>query len=248
MKIIATLACRNNSSRLYGKPMQNLMSVSVLQYMIERLRERPEIDDIVLAISEEKANLVFVEEAERIGVKYILGDDRDVLSRLIKACECGGGDTVYRVTTESPFTILEKLPEAVDSHRENRADYTMYPNLPDGSTFELVSLAALKKSHAEGDSRHRSELCCLYINQNPGKFKMNILRIEPEWERPDYRITIDYPEDLIQCRRIVAHFGGDDKYIPYKPLVKFLDENPDLVELVNNLSEKNKITRHNPIA
>jgi spore coat polysaccharide biosynthesis protein SpsF (cytidylyltransferase family) len=241
MKIVAALACRNNSKRLYGKPLQLLEKHSVLEYIVNRIREHSEISDIVLAISEVKGNEAFVELAERNGLKYVLGDDRDVLGRLIKACEHAGGDTIYRVTTESPFGYLEGLKEAVQSHIEKKVDYTAHAKLPDGVLFELINLESLKTSHREGEYRHRSELVNLYIEDHPEKFKKNILQIEEKWRRPDYRLTIDFPEDLILCRKIIRHFGGDDKYIPYKELVTFLDKNPTLRALVENITDENYI-------
>ena len=241
MKIVATLACRNNSKRLYGKPLQLLEDFSVLEYMVNRIREHSAISDIVLAISEVKGNEAFIELAERNNLKYVIGDDRDVLGRLIKACELGGGDTVYRVTTESPFGYLEGLEEAIASHEQKNADYTAHAKLPDGVLFELIKLDALKKSHTEGEYRHRSELVNLYIEENPSKFIKNILQIEEKWQRPDYRLTIDFPEDLIFCRKIIRHFGGDNKYIPYKDLVTFLDNNPELCAMVENITDENYI-------
>jgi spore coat polysaccharide biosynthesis protein SpsF len=241
MKIVATLACRNNSKRLYGKPLQLLENYSVLEYMVNRIREHSEISDIVLAISEVKGNEAFIELAERNQLKYVVGDDRDVLGRLIKACEYAGGDTVYRVTTESPFGYLEGLKEAIASHNEKKADYTAHARLPDGVLFELIKLSALKTSHQNGEYKHRSELVNLYIEENPDKFVKNILQIESKWQRPDYRLTIDFPEDLIFCRKIIRHFGGDDKYIPYKALVSFLDEQPQLRSMVENITDDNYI-------
>jgi spore coat polysaccharide biosynthesis protein SpsF len=241
MKIIATLACRNNSKRLYGKPLQLLENFSVLEYMVNRIREHKEINDIVLAISEVKGNEAFIELAERNNIKYIVGDDRDVLGRLIKACEFAGGDTVYRVTTESPFSYLEELESAIKSHKESNADYTAHAKLPDGVLFELIKLDALKLSHKNGEYKHRSELVNLYIEEHPEIFKKNILQIDEKWQRPDYRLTIDFPEDLIFCRKIIRHFGGDDKYIPYKELITFLDNNPQLRTMVENITDDNYI-------
>ena len=241
MKIIATLACRNNSKRLYGKPLQLLENYSVLEYMVNRLKEQKQIADIVLAISEAKGNEAFVELAERNNLKYVVGDDRDVLGRLIKACDLVGGDTVYRVTTESPVGYLEGLDEAIASHIEKNADYTAHAKLPDGVLFELIKLDALKLSHKNGDYKHRSELVNLYIEDNPSLFIKNILYIDKKWQRPDYRLTIDFPEDLILARKIIKHFGGDNKYIPYKELITFLDENPQLRAMVENITDENYI-------
>ena len=241
MKIVATLACRNNSKRLYGKPLQLLENYSVLEYMVNRIKEHKQISDIVLAISEVKGNEAFIELAERNNLKYVVGDDRDVLGRLIKACELAGGDTVYRVTTESPFGYLEGLEAAIESHKEKNADYTSHAKLPDGVLFELIKLDALKISHKNGEYKHRSELVNLYIEENSDKFVKNILQIEKEWQRPDYRLTIDFPEDLIFCRKIIRHFGGDNKYIPYKDLITFLDANPKLCAMVENITDDNYI-------
>jgi spore coat polysaccharide biosynthesis protein SpsF (cytidylyltransferase family) len=69
----------------------------------------------------------------------------------------------------------------------------------------------------------------------------NILQIEDKWQRPDYRLTIDFPEDLIFFRKIIRHFGGDDKYIPYKDLISFLDVNPKLRKMVENITDENYI-------
>lgn len=240
MKIIATLACRSNSSRLYGKPLQLLQTRSILDFIIDRLKERKEISQIVLAISETRGNEAFFETAKAHNIPFVLGDDRDVLGRLVKACEFAGGDTVYRATTEDPYSYLEGLSWAVVSHAKKKADHTTYEGLPVGCSYELISLRALQISHKSGSDRHRSELCALYINEHKNKFKFNILDIPKTLRRSSYRLTVDYPEDLIVVRKIAYHFS-DKKYIPYKKLIAFLDRRPELTELVTDLEKKNKL-------
>jgi spore coat polysaccharide biosynthesis protein SpsF (cytidylyltransferase family) len=129
-KVVATLACRNNSKRLFAKPLQLLGRDSVIEYMIRNLKNNPLIDDIVLAISNMKGNELFVDIAAKHNISYVLGDDADVLGRLIMACEKVNGDIVYRVTTESPFGYLEGLQTALQQHKEKQADYTTYAQLP----------------------------------------------------------------------------------------------------------------------
>lgn len=235
-KLVATLACRNNSKRLYGKPLQLLGNDTVLEYMIRNLKAHASVDAIVLAISDMKGNEMFADIAEKHGIEYVFGDDGDVLHRLISACRKVGGDIIYRVTTESPYSYLEGIKEALADHIERKADYTTYAQLPDGVAFELINLEALERSHAKGEKKHRSELCTLYINEHKKDFTLNIKHIDKEWERPDYRLTIDYPEDLILCRKIIHHFG-DGKPIPYRDMITYLDKNPSLLSLVNGLTD-----------
>ena len=240
MKVIATLACRSNSKRLYGKPLQRLKNLTVLDYMVKNIQKTAGIDAVVLAISEAPGNEVYQSYAIENKIPYIFGDDKDVLKRLINACQLMSGDTVFRVTTESPFIYLEKFAEALDSHKKLNADYTTIANLPDGSSFELISLEALKQSHQQGEDKHRSELCTLYLNENRTKFTFNIIQPKENHSRSNYRLTIDFPEDLILCRKIVLALG-EEKYIEFDQLIPFLDNNPDLRKDVENLNDENYV-------
>lgn len=241
MKTIATLACRNNSKRLYGKPLQYLQERTVLAYLCDRIEEQEEIAEIVLAISECEGNEVYKSFADDRGIKYVVGDDKDVLGRLISACELAEGDTVFRVTSECPFIYWEGLPEAAKVYREENSDYVTFASLPDGANLELIRLSALKKSHEFGEDKHRSELCTLYIYENKDDFKMRILDVPKEIARPDYRLTIDFPEDLILCRKLAGHFGGDDKGIAVKDICNLLDGSEELRNLVADLTDESYV-------
>ncbi len=237
MKIVAALACRSNSSRLYGKPLQILGNLNVLEYIIKRLKEQSKIDNIVLAISEHVGNEAYAPVAKKNGIDYLFGDDLDVTGRLIKAAEMVNADCIFRITTESPFCYYEGINDAVTSHQATGADYTTYAKLPDGVTFELISLRALKISHnVHNSTPYRNEMVSLFIMEEPALFKFNILAIDKKWERPDYRLTIDYPEDLILCRKIISHFG-EEKPIDYKDLMVFLDNSPELRSLVHEITD-----------
>ena len=92
-KLVAALACRNGGSRLYGKPMQNLESAtsrSVLFHIVENLRALGCIDQIVLGVSEGRENYGYIEFAEMHKLISIVGDQKDVLSRLVQCGDAGG--------------------------------------------------------------------------------------------------------------------------------------------------------------
>ena len=240
-KLVACLACRNQGSRLYGKPLQNLdieNRITILEYMISALKIYPHISEIVLGISEGSHNIVFKEIAEKNGVGYIVGDEEDVLSRLIKCCENANGSDIFRLTTESPFTFFEAIDEAWQLHVKEGNDLTALDNLPDGSGFEIINLQAYKLSWEKGDERHRSELCSLYIRENKSDFKIFNLDVPQEISRTDIRLTVDYPEDLILCRAVYNEFSHLAPKIPLTQIIKFLDNNPKLKELVNPFIEE----------
>lgn len=239
-KLVAALACRNQGSRLYGKPLQNLdieKGVSILEYMIEMLKRVPAIDEIVLGISEGMHNLAFVEFAEQRRIAYIRGDEIDVLSRLIQCGEKAQASDVFRVTTESPFTYYEAIARAWAEHVRGDYDFTCLDNVPDGSNFEIIKLEALEFSHKHGSRKHRSELCTLYIRENKDKFKIQHVDAPSAVGRKDIRLTIDYPEDLILCRAVYTRFKEKAPCIPVGEIIEFLDANPELKKLVNPFVE-----------
>ena len=56
-KLVAVLACRNNGSRLYGKPLQNLGNdpdINIISMIINTLKKSKSISVIILAISNKK--------------------------------------------------------------------------------------------------------------------------------------------------------------------------------------------------
>lgn len=239
-KLVACLACRNNGSRLYGKPMQNLdidSQLTVLDYIISAIKTYKSVDAIVLGISEGKDNLCFTDIAARHNIEYIIGDETDVLQRLIQCCEKAGGTDIFRVTTESPFTYFEAIDAAWASHIAGGYDVSALDNLPDGSGFEMTRVEAYHRSWQNGESRHRSELCSLYIREHKEEFKISYIDIPNAIRRTDIRLTIDYPEDLVLCRAVYQGFKQLAPRIPLKEIIAFIDANPKLKELVQPFVE-----------
>lgn len=239
-KLVAALACRNTGSRLYGKPVQNLdvcRGVRIIDHIIECLRTLECIDEIVLGISEGVENEVFIGVANKYGLRYIVGDEHDVLSRLIACGEAASATDIFRVTTESPFLFFEAVDTLWEMHVRENADATFMDHIIDGCGFEILTMNVLQISHARGSDRHRSEFCSLYIRENNKVF--NIIRGEPPADlvRRDLRLTVDYPEDLVVCRSVFDAFSEMSPRIPVRRIVSFLDSREELRKLIEPLVE-----------
>lgn len=242
-KIAAVIACRNKGSRLYGKPLQNLniqTKWKILDQIIENIRSLKFIDDIVLAISYGIENKIFIEYAEKNQLNYIIGDQTDVLKRLILGLEIVEATDLFRITSESPFLFLEPINKAWDKHRDFNYDATFLDEIIDGCGFEIVSKEVLVESWEKGDKKHRSELCTLYIRENIENYKILKLDCPKELIRKDLRLTVDYPEDLIVCRAVFEQVLNGKKTTEYdiRDMVNFLDKNPNLKSLISPYCEK----------
>jgi spore coat polysaccharide biosynthesis protein SpsF len=234
-KMVAALACRNPGTRLYGKPLQNLdieKGVTILDNIIGCISNFDCIDSVVLGIAEGNENLDFVDYAKINGLDYIVGDEIDVLSRLIHCGEHASATDIFRVTSESPFPYFEMIESNWAEHCDNDNDATFLDKIIDGCLFEIIKLDALKESHNKGDSKHRSELCTLYIREHVNDFKIQRTFPPKELIRKDLRFTVDYPEDLIMCRAIYEKFKENAPMIPLANAVHFLENNESLKKLI----------------
>ena len=234
-KLVAALACRNQGSRLYGKPLQNLdieKGIRIIDNIIDGLNSLNCIDSIVLGISEGEDNQIFKKVAKQKGVDYVIGDQIDVLIRLIKCAEKANGTDVFRVTSESPFLHHKAVNKLWEMHCSQNNDATFYDDIIDGCGFEIIRLSALQKSHLEGEEKHRSEMCTLFIRENLNKFKVQKIKAPGHLNRKDLRLTVDNPEDLVICRKIYNEFSHQAPRIDLEEVIVFLDKNLYLKDLV----------------
>ncbi|MEM3159496.1 MAG: N-acetylneuraminate synthase family protein [Nitrososphaera sp.] len=229
-KVVATIACRVTSTRLFAKPLQLVdKKKSILEFILMQLGRCKLVDEIVLAISEDPANQVFVEFARKHGLKYVRGDEENVLHRLILAAEHVGADIVLRVTSEDPFKYWQAIDAAIKQHIDSGSDYTpCVDDVPEGTGFELASLDALKRSNERGERRNRSELVTSYIREHPGEFRIKPFSVKKSLRRPEIRLTVDYPEDLILVRAIASAL--------------FTDCLPDVEKIIRSIDHKTEIT------
>jgi spore coat polysaccharide biosynthesis protein SpsF len=239
-KLVAAIACRNPGSRLYGKPLQNLdvvRGIRIIDNILDCLKTIECIDQVVLGISEGNENEIYKNIAEEKELRYIVGDQIDVLSRLVQCGQIAGATDIFRCTSESPFPYFEAVEELWTRHQKENADATFMDDVIDGCGIQIIALKALEDSHARGEKKHRSEFCTLYIREHYQDFR--VIRVEPTKEliRKDLRLTVDNPEDLAMCRIVYGTFKDRAPRIPLSEVVQFLDSNPKLIEWIAPFTE-----------
>lgn len=232
-KIAAVIACRVESDRLFAKPLQRIKEVTILEFLLSQIKKSELIDDIILAISEKSGNEIFVEFCQQNNLKYVVGDDKDVLKRLIDGAKYVNANIIFRVTSENPFIYWEGIDDAISKHRNGKFDFTYVKDLPIGSSFEIINLAAFEKSHKDGNANHRSELCSLYIQENQSKFKINRIQAPKNLQYPELRLTVDTPQDLLVAKSIYQKLVSNGKPIPLEKVISLLQKNPEIT-LINS--------------
>jgi spore coat polysaccharide biosynthesis protein SpsF len=236
-RLVTVLAVRNGGVRLYGKPLQRLdASTTILAHSVEAFRSFDIVHEVVLAVAEGAENAVFTNVAAELGCPFVVGSEDDVLGRVVLAAESAGATDVLRKTSEDPFFDYDQLGPAWDRHVSGGQDVTALDHAPEGAAFEIVSLEALRRCDAEAEGSDREHVLN-YIRFNQAQFRVAIAEPEPASRRPDLRLTVDTPEDLIVARAVFAELGELAPRIPLARIIAFLDSRPDLRELVAPFSD-----------
>lgn len=237
MRVVILLHARTTSTRLPKKVLTVIEGKLLIEHVIDRLKLAALPDFIVLCTTANDEDKVLVEIAKKNRIKWFAGNEDDVLDRLIKAAEKEKADIVVRASGEDPLTDPVYIDKAIEHHIKTNADYTKVEGLPKGVQTEIISLTALKKAHTLAANPNMSEYMTLYFT-TPSFFHVEILKAGEDVRRPNYRLTVDYPEDLILMKEIFKRLYKPGKIFSLKEVIKLLDENPELAEINLNIKQK----------
>lgn len=202
-KIGAIVACRMKSSRLKQKALLPIRGVPSVERCLQNCLQMPHVDLVVLATSTLEEDAVLENYTVGGSVKFWRGDPDDVIQRYLGACDRYGIDVIVRVTADCPVISPEITDFLLKSHFETGADYTGPKSCAVGSSPEIYNVEALRRVIALLGKANYSEYMTWYMRNNADIFKVNLVDLPIELQR-NYRLTLDYPEDLEMFNRLYS--------------------------------------------
>jgi spore coat polysaccharide biosynthesis protein SpsF len=239
-RVVAVVTARMASSRRPGKAMVPLAGRPLIRVLLERIASVPDLDSVALATSSKPENVVLADVARALGIPAFQGDEDDVLKRTIDCALHMDAAHVVRVTGDNPLTDLETLERLVERHLDSGADYTYVPGdaLLMGILCEVISRTALERSWTRGEAKHRSELSTLYIKEHPDQFKIQTVDLPDGLYRPQYRLTVDEPDDVTLMQALFERLAAPGKVVSAREAIELLDREPELAKINAHLRHK----------
>jgi len=234
-KIGVIVACRMKSSRLKNKATELMHGIPSVERCLQNCLLMDNVDKVVLATSTVDDDAVLKDFTLDGNVEFWRGDPDDVIQRYLGACEKYGIDVIVRVTADCPVISPEILDVLLKSHFESGADYTAAVSSAVGSSPEIYNVEALQRVISLLGKADYSEYMTWYMQNNKDIFKVNLVDLPHELKR-DYRLTLDYPEDLEMFEKLYAELdrkGLDGKLIN---VFKILDNDRKISEINKNLT------------
>lgn len=242
------IQARMGSTRLPGKILKEFYEgKTLIEILLDNLHKVGTKVIVATSINENNDELeTFLKNKGEIVYR---GSEIDVLSRFIEAAEANNIDGIVRICSDNPFMDWQSVAQLIVKAEGNNADYIGFRvnNTPSilthfGFWGEYVTLQALKRvalTTPKNSPAHEHVTYHLYTH--PDEYKCEWIQC-PDFLQghEDIRLTIDTLEDLNSARKVYSDLKDKYEEFTLEDVVRYLDENQDIKELMINSISRNK--------
>lgn len=239
MSVITIIQARMGSTRLPGKVMREIAGRPMIDWVVGRAQQIPDVDQTLVATSTLNREKPLVNHLNTQSVPVIRGPEEDVLSRFLQATENREVNTVVRLTADCPFLMPEISKKVVRAFKDRECDYasnTINRTYPRGFDTEVISVRALQKADRETDSSKDREHVTRYVWKRPEQFQL--CSVTGDRDKSHLRLTVDEIEDLKFVRKIYEEVKNDPMNINYDDVLKVIKEHPEWMDINNQIEQK----------
>src|SRR3989338_409500 len=248
MKIGFLITARLKSTRLPLKIIKDLKGRTVIERIIDRIKEIKGISKIVLCTSGNAQDKLLIEIAKRNGINYFTGFADDVLQRLLDAAKLFKLDYFLGITADNPLISIYHSNLIVNEVKKNKYDFIKIEGLPVGCATYAMRLKALE-TVCKIKTVIDTEIWGALIDR-PEIFNIKRIKARGKLNRPELRFTLDYKQDFEFINNIYSH-------VPFRSVINlakvmdYLDRNPHVAKINQNCIQlqldrriKEKIDKH----
>jgi len=229
MKVVALVQARMGSTRLPGKVLKSIVGKPMIELLLARLSQSSELDEIVVATSEEKQNDHLQAVVESLGFRCTRGIEKDVLSRFYESAKFVGADVIVRITGDCPLVDPALVDHCIKGYKNSNVDYFSNINpatYPDGLDIEVMSFESIERANDETNSKSDREHVTPYIRNSDSFLKSSIQHAE---DLSNLRWSVDEPEDLIVVTNVFEHFSPNI-FFDWKQVLELRRSHPKLFQ------------------
>jgi spore coat polysaccharide biosynthesis protein SpsF len=239
MKFVAIVEARTGSKRLPNKVMKKLNDKEVIIYLLDRLKQSKNLDDILVATTSKKKDDKLVKLLKKNKIKFFRGPENNVLKRVYLAAKQNKADVIVEVSGDSPLVDPFLIDEAIIFFKtNNKLDYLNVDHgYPGGIGFEVFRINSLKESFIKAKKNYEKEHVTPYIINNPKRFNSFYFIADKENSSSTINFLLDEEKDYIFLRDIVSNLKK--KNYRTSQLLKLIKQKK--IELTNKEVKRNSV-------
>lgn len=236
--VAAIIQARMGSTRFPAKSIRLLNRLPILEHIIIRLQQVPEIDQIQLATTDAKTEAPLIKIAKKYKVAVFQGSEEDVLKRFVQAGEAIEAKHIVRICGDNPLIDIPLLRSLITAHLESHADYTISADpIPLGTGCEVICLKTLKKIENQALGTKYREHVTTWFHDHNDKFTITRIEAPSYLKNRNFRLTIDTPQDFALMERIFSELNPKPT-INLEDVITFLRSHPEAVSLNSDIAQK----------
>jgi spore coat polysaccharide biosynthesis protein SpsF len=236
------IQARTGSTRFPNKILNNItQDKNVLEFLLDQLQYSKLINKIIVATTISEKDDSIVDLCKNKNIKFFRGDELNVLKRYYDCAQEFHSQNILRITSDCPLIDPELVDNGIEKFLDGGYDYitnSLEETFPHGLDFQILKFDVLKYVFENAELYSEKEHVIPYILNNPGKFK--IYNIKNEKNFSNFRITVDWPDDLELIKKIIER--TENRPILMKNIVEILNKNPELME-INSGHSRNELTK-----
>lgn len=217
MKTIAIIQARMSSTRLPGKVLKLASGRTMLERMVERVKQAKTLDKVIVATTIDPSDDKLERFCHQHGIEVFRGSLQDVLDRYYLVAKLHQAEIVVRLTGDCPLIDPALIDDVVNALTAQNADFAcnrlpppFSRTYPIGLDVEACTFGALEKAWENAVEKYEREHVLPYLYVVPGRFK--VIQLDNTDDLGHLRWTLDTPEDLLLLRKIYRHFGGRNDF------------------------------------
>jgi spore coat polysaccharide biosynthesis protein SpsF len=241
MHIEAFIQARMGSTRLPGKVLKRVLGKPLLDFLVERLAQSKEIDDIVVLTSTQASDDLIANFCQERGILCFRGSEEDVLDRYYQAALWRKPEGIVRITADCPLIDPEIVDQVVQVFRKNNPhmDYVsnaLQRTFPRGLDVEVFSFQALQQAFQLAIHPEEREHVTLYLYRHPERFHLKNVAHQPSLSH--HRWTVDTSEDFALIQLILENLYPSHPQFRLKDILQLLAQHPQWSELNSHIEQK----------
>lgn len=224
------IQARTSSVRFPKKTMARVYdNMPLIEYVYERCKKSI-AKDVLVATSIDDSDDDLYAYCLKNGISVFRGSLENVLERYIQAADSLGAKYIVRVCADTPFVDISLINLFLKVLVEENLDYVSADKNRCAGAFycEAVTKQALKNVSALTKQSEDTEHVTRFIIKNSVDFLAKFIDVNlyPEFMK-DYRLTVDYPEDMDRVRGIIEKLQD-----------RFSFSSEEILEIVHNKQNK----------
>jgi len=228
MKIGFLITARLKSTRLPKKLLKKIGDKTIIEHVIDRIKESTPLDSIVLCTSTNMQDKELIDVAIDNDIYYFNGNEEDVLQRLLDAAKLFDLDYLIGITGENPLFSIEYTNQIIEEAKKGEFDLITTKGLPIGCATYAVKIDALELI-CKVKEVIDTEIWGYLINQ-PTVFNNKYIKVEKGFNWPDLRITCDYPEDFEFLTATFKNTSYEER-LDLQKVLTYLKNNPEITAI-----------------